>query len=408
MKLSRIFLACDDCGSTPGACDSPCQCDVTNHEKFATLEFVTRGNMYVIPPDSQQAALLGPGEDITRGFAFWDGAEDGGFIITAEPALTLPYINESKGNFSEDGTFQFILAATGETPHPWGFVGAPTTGTFLLSSVNGMFVFTATDEIPGLNTFFAGSTGALSIEVVGFYDSAQSDSAPVFVSRKIIGYDALTRPVVLIKNGTTLRWEQKALPEATALAHPLIGVRQIHEINTATLGQSNEDTGFEYRDNGDADNINKCPLLIYNWETKRLKLAPTQTNGFHQETSDVALVKDGNWHNASPHAEVSDVAVNYPNVWVSIKLLVDNNSGTGSASIRFNGLRLKMNGVVVHTWRDTTDEHDGDRDHAVEVLLTGVALGNKTFTLEYKESNSPVVSTATKFVHSTITVLSRF
>lgn len=402
MKLPGIFYSCDNCGSSPTACDSECQCDVTNHEKYGTLEYVTRGDIYVIPPGATQAAKLGPVDGVVRGFAFWDDHEDAGFIVEDEPKLTLPFLNEDDDEFTEDAEgWKFILAgiADGDNPTPWKQVGAPTEGIWLVTVEDGLFKFTAGEELPGLTTIFADSEGALVIEIVGFYDTEQDAEFPNFVSRKLIGYDGLTRPVVIAENEDTGRWEIKALAEEALLFHPAIGFETVGQINPET-GEI-IDGGFDTRPNED---LSDYALVFYNQTTKKLYKAPLHTHFFHQETSDLSLTEDGNWNSTSPHAE-ANVTLNYPTVKVTVYLLVD---GPGGGDVRFDGLRLKANGVVVHTWRNVQDENAGTRDHFMTVTLTDMELGATDFVVEYKESNSPSPSDATKIVMSTISVDTMF
>lgn len=400
MKPLRIFRSQGGCGcgstgysqtlSNLGACADPAAgataliCD----PKYYTLGQIVKVRLIGVALGGNCQQYLKPAVAGRRGFVFIDS--DGQAYVEHEPKLTLPFLNPSvEGLFPVPGGWDYLQVGVGPDPISWKHLVAPTVGEYALQSRNGVFLLRDVTAGSGNTAVCSSASTADKINITGCIDTGEldDDDEPIFALRKL----SVTHGRLVIGDidglGVT---GYRQLPADEYLEHPL-GV--IADFKAGTYQQTTaadpdnpallETDGMLINDPATDDTV-----VLVGWSPvshKFSRLAERVKENMVMD-ADIIVADSGAFVTMGGHAKFEDVQFNYPDFFFSCDLRVANDDAPPNYNAIDYGLFI--DGVQVHTW-----DVKGSKDATLTVLYKGIAIGEHTVEVRFRQSAAAGVTT---------------
>lgn len=337
MKLPSFFFSQGDCGCSTSSRQydrpvcPPTGARVTD-DRYFSLALASRGQALVVPKGSNSQTFL-TGD--FSGFVFFG---DGEVSVKKDVQLTLTLLNPSvSGNYPVPGGFKYITGATGD-PAEWRHIAAPSTGRWIMQSVNGQWVLTDAGSIPGIQDIGNSGLTVTQGSVMMLVNSG-TDEAPIWVVRRLAVADK--RVIVGQIDGDTGEATFHTLPVGTYLEHPKAKLTEFLCRTFATLDADGNaiSGGIEQAVVTGAGSISDPTKMVYSPATKRIYQAPPGTLAVTNVPDNGTSTTITTSYVALPSGHGAGISKQYNYPTVRVDFFGTMNSGTASSVIVFGVFR---------------------------------------------------------------------
>lgn len=344
-----------------------------------------------VPSGSKCQAFLVPATVDSlpiRGFLFDDGSGLGSFI-TNQPQITLPLLNPAVSSaHPATGTWKYLIIGGGSDPSPWLMMAAPTAGSYIVQTENGVFKLVEAGSIPGLDAVGASAVFVPKAHVLGLVEVSPGE----FAARKI----AVQHQRVLVGDvdgGGIAGY--KALGVGEQLAHPIGNLNQFFCRTFTTLDGSGNaiPDGLELAATFGVGAIGDLRRINYSPANKRFFLAPARTLTTLSVSSASASTSPPVSYDLMPggHCAPAAVTLNSPNVRIEAQI-----SFTATETM---GLGLFRDGVLIEERIVTVTN-----DPYVYFIESAAPLGSHTYSIRWKRITGSTATIISRSVMSITTL----
>lgn len=314
MKRPMMFFTSGDCPCTPSPlhCDPPCTPFVgvtLSDDRYYGLATSAEGQLLLVPKGSNSQHFL-KGSAGLVGFVIY---EDEVVRIKVNPSINLPFMNPAvSGSYPLPGAFPFIVVGSGN-PMQWRQLAAPSTGTYILESVNGSWVLAPGGTIPGLNTIGASPETVLKGGVMMIIEDP--DNAGTYLVRRLAVIDK--RVIVGNVDADTGEQTYGPLSSVVALTHPMGNFPKLYFRTFESLDADGNliSGGLEQAVVTGFGAVTDGIRMWYSPTTRRIYRAPAATHTFSSIGSSATATPPVSY-TAPPggHGAGSSAVYNYPDV----------------------------------------------------------------------------------------------
>lgn len=357
--------------------------------RYLALASVPRLKLLGVTPGAQCQQFLG---STLPGNFFLMLGPDGQTFPTDQPQISLPDFNPAvSGAYPQPGGFSKIVIANGSNPALWYFLEAPSSGSKVLTSVNGQWLLQDPAGQTGQTAVCSQGTTTAKGNLISCVDTGTVDSlgAPVYALRKLAVRH--TGIVVGDVDPITSASGFKTILLTEYLLHPKAKLDDLqcitfkHYTDPVTLATEAGGIMVQPVAPGPTQ-ITDAEIVTYSPTTMRFYRSPARTKQTLTVDADVIVADNSTYVSMGGHCQFSGVQFNYPDffIFADIRLRAAGVGGSPAASYNNVLFGLFIDGVQVHTW-----DVKGDSVIALSHLYKGLTIGVHTVEIRFFQTTDP-------------------